>query len=286
MLISTKVPFYSPLNSSTLGFLGCGSIAQNFIRGYLKHSFQLSKKIFISGRNIKRIQRLAQKYQVQFVLDNEELLEKAEVIFICVKPTEAEELLQSSKSFFRPEHTVLSLIAGIPFHKLITWGLSCNRLIRLMPNISVSVGKACLPFCSLNNQKALNSFVEELLKPLGKTLNLKKEMLLAPSTVGSSSGLAFVLELMEYWLEWTEGEGLPYHLARDMVVQTFLGAAELSKQRENKSFSDLQKEILSPKGVTQQGLKTMREIELERVLRLCFEKAHSKVKDIEDSFKS
>ena len=277
------MPFYSPLKSSTLGFLGCGSIAQNFIRGYLKHSFKFSKRIFISGRNQKRVKKLSQKYKIQVVEDNEELLEKAKVIFICVKPTEAEDLLQGLKSFFQPEHTVLSLMAGVSFQKFLSWGLKQNRLVRLMPNISVSVGSGFLPFCSLRDQKALNSFVEELLKPLGKSLNLKKEALLAPSTVGSSSGLAFILELMEYWLEWLEGEGLPSTFAKDMVVESFLGAAELGKQRQDKSFTELQKEILSPKGVTSQGLKTMREAELERVLRLCFEQSLLKVKDIEKS---
>lgn len=263
MLLSIKMSFYSPLHSSTLGFLGCGAIAQNFIRGYLKRSSSLSKQIFISGRNLKRIRRLSQHYKVQSVLDNEELLEKAKIIFICVKPAEAEDLIQSLKNLFQPEHTLLSLMAGISFQKLTSWGIAHKRLIRLMPNISVSVGKGFLPFCSLNNQKALNSFIEEILNPLGKTLNLKKEALLSPSTVGSTSGLAFVLELMEYWLEWLEGEGFSYSSAKDLVIETFLGAAETCKQRENKSFSDLQREILSPNGVTQQGLKTMRELELE-----------------------
>ena len=280
------MPFYSPLKSSSLGFLGCGSIAQSFIRGYLKHSFELSKNIFISGRNLNKLQKLSQKYQIQAVHDNEELLEKATVIFICVKPTEAEELLQGLKSFFRPEHSLLSLMAGISFQKLLSWGLNHPRLIRLMPNSSVSVGKGFIPFCSLRDQKALNGFVEELLKPLGQSLNLKKEALLAPATVASSSGLAFILELMEYWLEWLEGEGLSSHFAKAMVVENFLGAGELSKQRENKSFAELQKEILSPKGVTEEGLKTMRETELERVLRFCFEKSLLKVRELEDPRKA
>ena len=279
------MPIY-PLNSPNFGFLGCGHIAQNLITGYLEHSNLPAKKIFISGRNLKKLKRISEKYQIQRVLDNEELLEKASVIFICIKPSDAEEAIQSLKVHFHSNHTVLSLIAGISFKSLKKWGLNCKRLIRLMPNISVSAGKGFLPFCSLNNQDSLNGFIEDLLEPLGKVLILKEEALLSPATVGSSSGLAFVLELMEYWLEWIQGEGFSYKEAKELVVETFLGASELCKKRKHKSFSDLQKEITSQKGVTQQGLSAMRELELERILRLSFEKAHLKVKELGNIKKS
>ena len=280
------MPPYSLLNTLNLGFLGCGSIAQNFIRGYLRHKPLIAKQIFISGRNLKKISRISEKYNVTSVLDNEELLEKANILFLCLKPTEAEEALDSLNVHFQPQHTILSLMAGVSFQKLKSWGVKSPRLARLMPNISVSVGKGFLPFCTLNNRSSLNDFIEELLSPLGKTLRLKEEALLSPSTVGSSSGLAFILELMEYWLEWLQGEGFSYNLAKELVIETFLGAAELCKNRKNKSFSDLQKEILSPKGVTFEGLQTIREMELERILRLGFEKAHLKVKNIANTKKA
>ena len=57
-----------------------------------------------------------------------------------------------------------------------------------------------MPFCSLNRQENLNSFVESLLEPLGQVLILEEETLLSPATVAGASGLGFVLELMEYWL--------------------------------------------------------------------------------------
>ena len=219
--------------------------------------------------------------KVQMVLDNEELLEKASVIFICVKPQDMEAAIQDLKAYWQPHHTVLSLVAGISFKTLKKWGLNCKRLVRLMPNTSASVGQGFLPFCSLNKQENLNSFIEKLLEPLGHVLVLEEEDLLSPATVGSASGLGFVLELMQYWMEWLQGEGFSYETARTLVVQTFLGAGQMCRQRKQKSFSDLQKEITSPKGIADEGLKMMRELELERILRLSFEKANLKVKELE-----
>ena len=280
MVFSSKMSVY-PLRLTKMGFVGCGSIAQSLIRGYLEHSDIPKENLLISGRNFKKTQRISEKFKVQMSLDKEELLEKASVIFLCVKPNDAEEAIQSLKVHCQAHHSILSLMAGISFKRLQKWGLKGKRLVRFMPNTSVSVGEGFLPFCSLNNQASLNSFVEELLSPLGEVLILEEEALLSPATVGSSSGLAFVLEIMQYWLEWLQGEGFTYEQSKTLVVKTFLGAGKLCDQRANKSFSDLQKKITSPKGVTSVGLRAMRELELERVLRLSFEKTRLKIKELE-----
>ena len=267
--------------SIKLAFLGCGSIAQSFIKGYLAHSKIQAKNLFISGRNLKKIKRISKELKVQKVLDNEELLEKADVVFICVKPDDLEEAVQHLRTCWCSEQTVVSVLAGTPFKSLKKVGLNGRRLVRLMPNTSVCVGEGFLPFCSLDHQSSLNSFMEELLEPLGQTLILEREALLDLATVASASGLAFVYELMEYWLEWLIEGGFPEKSARTLVIQTFLGASFMSRKRAKKSFLDLQKEVSSPKGVTFYGLQAMREQELERILRLSFEKVCSQVKILE-----
>lgn len=269
-----------PLRFLPLAFLGCGRIAQNIIEAYLRHSNMQGKNLLASGRNPQKTKRICEKFKIQMASDNEELLEKGSVIFICVKPQDMEEALQNLSAHWRPDHTVFSLAAGISFKHLKKWGLNCKRLVRLMPNTAVSVGEGFLPFCPLKGSEALNSSIEELLKPLGFVLPLAEEELLAPATAAGASGLAFVLELMQYWLEWLEGEGFSHEAARAFTVQIFSGAGALGREKIKKSFSDLQKEITSPQGVSQAGLKSLRELELERVLRLAFEQARLKTREI------
>ncbi len=267
-------PFHS------LAFLGCGRIAQSLIKGYLSQSGAPSDKIFASGRNFKKTQRVCEKLKIQMAEDNEELLDKGSVIFICVKPQDMEEALEGLKAHWRSDHTVFSLAAGLSFKTLKSWGLNCRRLIRLLPNTAASLGQGVLPFCSLNNQESLNSFAEKLLEPLGHVFALKKEDLLFSATVGSACGLGFALELMQYWQEWLQGEGFSDEMARSLTAQTFLGAGEMGRKKSGKSFSDWQKEIASPQGATLAGLSAMREMELERILRLSFEKTALKIKEL------
>ncbi len=78
---------------------------------------------------------------------------------------------------------------------------------------------------------------------------------------------------MLYWQEWIEGYGFDSELAKKMAVQTFLGAALQAEGSNGQSLETLQAKVVSKKGVTMAGLDSMRELDIERALRVSFEKA-------------
>ena len=270
----------SMLSSLKLGFLGAGNLAKNLIQGYLDHSPVKPENIFISLRSRKN---LLKNQKISLLCNNEDILEKAQIIFLCVKPHDLEGLLNELKFSWQKKHTVLSPVAGISFKKLKKWGMSLSRVIRFMPNTNVCAGSGMLPFCSLKHQENLNSFAEEVLRPLGWTQCLKEESSLEPLTVACASGSSFILEIMLYWLEWLSEQGFDEYLAKEFVIQSFLGTSLMAKKRKNQDFSALQKEICSQKGVSAEGLKALREMDLERILRLSFEQSLLKLKKIECS---
>ena len=65
-----------------------------------------------------------------------------------------------------------------------------------------------------------------------------------------------------------------------MTIETFLGAALLAAQSEGIEIEELQARVTSKKGVTAAGLNSMRELEIERALRISFEKAAMRSKEI------
>ena len=269
-----------PFRSLKLAFLGAGSMAKNLIKGYLNGSDIQAKNIFISNRQAKKTAKLVEKLKVKALLDNEELLEKADIVFLCIKPQDGKQALEELAPVWEKRHTVISVLAGADFKLLKKWGLRVKRLARLMPNTNVCIGQGLLPFCSLENQENFNSFIEELLSPLGQTLVLEEERQLDPLTSACASGSSFVLEIMEYWQEWLLGEGFTKEQAKQLSLKTFLGTSAMAEKRKNKSFSELQTEIVSKKGVSQAGLDNMRKLELERILRLSFEQAQLRLKEI------
>ena len=188
--------------------------------------------------------------------------------------------MQTLRSGFNVNQTFISVMAGLSIEQLQKWGLSSQRIVRLMPNIAARIGESLLPFYSYKNKNSLNAFVEELLKPMGKVMVLDNEESLNALTVASSSGLGFVFEILEYWIEWLQGQGFSYEKAREISVQTFVGAGLLAQKYSQKKIVELQKEVSSSKGVTSAGLQTIRELELERILRLGFEKASLREKEL------
>jgi len=264
------------LSSLKLGFLGAGSLSHRLIEAYLNHSSIKPENIFISLRSRKKTFE-----NTSVLYNNEELLEKTQIIFLCVKPHNLKDLLQELRFCWQKKHTLLSPVAGISFKKLKSWGLPLSRVIRFMPNTSVCIGEGLLPFCSLKNQANLNSFAEEVLRPLGLVQAFKDESFLSALTVACASGPSFILELMIYWWEWLTEQGFEENLAKKMIIQSFRGVSLLADKKSFLDFSELQKEICSKKGVSAEGLKTLRELEMERVLRLAFERSLLKIKEIE-----
>ena len=78
---------------------------------------------------------------------------------------------------------------------------------------------------------------------------------------------------MVYWQEWLEDLGIEPELARAMTESTFQGTADLAQQTPSLSLEELQSKVTSKKGITAAGLESMRELEVERLLRYSFEKA-------------
>ena len=266
------------LSSLKLGFLGAGSLSRNLILGYLNHSPVKPENIFISLRSRKKV---FEKQKISILYNNEELLEKAQLIFLCVKPQNLKNILQELKFSWQKKHTLLSPVAGIDFKKLKSWGLPLSRVIRFMPNTSVCIGEGLLPFCSFKNQINLNSFAEEVLSPLGQVQVFKEEYSLSALTAACASGSSFILEIMIYWWEWLSEHGFEENLAKKMVIQSFLGVSLMANKKNYLDFFELQKEICSKEGVSAEGLKSLRELEMERILRLAFEQSLLKVKEIE-----
>ena len=99
--------------------------------------------------------------------------------------------------------------------------------------------------------------------------------------VGVCSGVGFVYEIMIYWVEWLEQYGIDRADAQAMILDTFHGTTLLAKNSPNLPLSDLQAKVVSKKGVTQAGLEAFNEYELERVLRVSFEKALLRNKELE-----
>lgn len=265
------------LKSKRIGFLGAGHLAQAMIKGMIEGGMP-ADHVFASNRSTGKLQKLEETFKIETFQSNEQLVEKADIVILCVKPQDLLTALEPLASSFTSDQIVISVAAGIKMKTLEKHLPEC-RLVRLMPNTPSLIGRGVIGYLTNEEDEALEAVIEDLFAPLGYVLHNEDEDQFEALMVACSSGTAFVFELMTYWQEWLEEHGFDGEGARRMTIETFLGASLLATQSKDQ-IEDLQARVTSKKGVTAAGLQSMRELEIERALRISFEKAAMRNKEM------
>jgi pyrroline-5-carboxylate reductase len=256
-----------------IGFIGAGNMTSIVIRRLLETAKIKPENIWVSNRTPGKLIKLKDQWNIHVAANNEEVVDNTQIIFLSVKPQDFSSAVEPIASLFQPDQIVASLLAGINFESLEKV-LPNSRLVRVMPNTPSALGQGVVGYC-LNESKdsGANSLIEELLSPLGYVVPMEEGDMFDALIVSCASGTGFVLELMSYWQDWIEERGFPPEVAKKMTLETFLGATLLASSEPKASLEELQQRVTSKKGVTAAGLDSMRELEIERALRLSFEKA-------------
>ena len=122
--------------------------------------------------------------------------------------------------------------------------------------------------------------VHDLFSNLGSLIQVETEDQFDALMVSCSSGTGFIFEMMMYWQDWIEERGFSPEESKKMTIETFLGASMLAAQSNGVELEELQARVTSKKGITAAGLESIRELEIERALRISFEKASMKSQEL------
>ncbi len=229
--------------------------------------------IWASNRSEGKLKKVHETLGVNVVPTNEQLVEVCDVVVLAVKPQDLTEALEPIASAFHSGHLVLSLAAGFPLTSLEDLLPDGPMLARVMPNTPAAIRRAVVGYSLSERAEVAEPTVRALLEPLGYLVRCEEGDEFQALTVSCGAGTGFVYELMQYWEEWLEEHGFDATQSRRMTVETFLGAALMAESAPQVSIQDLQDKVVSKKGVTEAGLQSMRELEIERALRYSFEKA-------------
>jgi pyrroline-5-carboxylate reductase len=256
-----------------IGFIGTGNMGQAIIKALVDSGTVPADHIYATNRSFGKLKKVEELYGVHPLQNNEELVDLCDVIVLAVKPQDLTQVLEPIASSFTEGHVVISLAAGFSLKTLKKLLPNVKGLVRAMPNTPANIQKAVVGYCLADGAEIYQATIEEFLTPLGLAVPAEEGEAFEALTVSCGSGPGFIFELMQYWQEWIEEHGFDPEMARKMVVQTFVGAAELAQSSPEVSLADLQDRVVSKKGVTAAGLLSMRELEIERALRFSFEKA-------------
>jgi len=272
------------LKRQKIGFLGAGNMAQAIMKGMLESGVATSDQILASNRTPGKLQKLTDQFKIQSIDTNESLVENSDIVILAVKPQDLLTAIEPIASSFNDDQIVISLAAGIKIETLEKY-LPNVRLVRMMPNTPSIIGRGVIGYLLNESDAALEAMMEDMCSPLGYTLKVEDEDQFEALMVSCSSGTGFVLEMMMYWQDWIIEHGFDEETAKRMTIETFMGASMMAAQTKDIPFEELQARVTSKKGVTAAGLQSMRELEIERALRISFEKAAMRSKEISREIK-
>jgi hypothetical protein len=114
-------------DQSSVGFIGCGTIASAIITGIATQNVVPIKSIVVSRRSESKSKLLAKEFSnlVTIQDDNQEILKKCEYIFLCVLPEQTQSVLENLQ-FDQKRHFLVSLVVRSKLQKVLT---SCVMII-------------------------------------------------------------------------------------------------------------------------------------------------------------
>jgi pyrroline-5-carboxylate reductase len=251
----------------TIGFIGSGNMAEAIIKGILSSGLYKPQDIMASDVQAERLDYIAKTYKVKTTSNNEELVNYAKVILICVKPQSVKQMLDEIEHKIRDNSLVISIAAGITTACLAKRLRNC-RIIRVMPNTPAMIGQGAAALFSANADKASMEYAVKLFSAVGRAVVVGSEDMIDAVTAVSGSGPAYFFLLMEQMIEAAAGLGLERKTAIELVLQTAKGAALLADfQHPAQSPAQLRQKVTSPGGTTEAALKIFNEQQFDVIVQ-------------------
>ena len=174
---------------------------------------------------------------------NGELVERADVVVLAVKPAK----LDDAAAELSEAEVVVSLLGATSLERL-QGAFPSAEVVRVMPNVGVEVGKGVL--CVAGSAHA---GARTMLERLGRVFDLPDSQLDAATAVMGCSP-AYLALAVEAIADAGAADGLDAELARELVVETAVGTAELLRAHDPAA---LRKAVASPGGSTEAGLEAL-----------------------------
>jgi pyrroline-5-carboxylate reductase len=236
--------------------IGAGNMGLAYAKALVKSDFLNQTNLMISDTNPEKTEELKKISRFDVYNDLHECMEKADILFIAVKPYHAEQLMADLKPLMKKDQLVISIMAGVTIQSMQE-GLGIRKVVRAMPNLPAQVGKGLTSFTASNEVSRLElSTVQSLLDTTGKSVHLDTENDVDASTGISGSGPAYVFYFMQSMMEAAQKMGFSDHDSKVLVAQTFEGAIELFNQSDL-SPKGWMNRVASKGGTTQAALDSM-----------------------------
>lgn len=245
------------LSGKVVGIIGAGNMGEVLIRGLIQSGKVKKSDIIASDANQERLATIAKTYGIRTTASNVELVEKASIVIIGVKPQNVDSLLNELATSSHENHLFVSIVAGVTAERLAEKMHHKSGIIRVMPNAPASVLAGISAIYPGRNVSAADlRRAVSIFDCVGKTVIIQNESLMDVVTGLSGSGPAYVFLIIESLSDAGVQLGISRKEASILAAQTVYGAAKMLLET-GKHPSELKDIVATPGGTTFAGLKML-----------------------------
>ncbi|XP_011190431.1 uncharacterized protein LOC105217228 [Zeugodacus cucurbitae] len=268
-----------------IGFIGGGNMAFAIGSGLINREFVKTSQVLVSGPNLENLARW-RALGIATTEDNYEVLDKADIIFICVKPHILTPMAAQLRNLHTPtlkdkDKLFVSVLAGVKLKTLEEKFsfVDSLKMIRTMPNTPMQIGEGITVYSpgSYVKQQDLEK-LHLMLNSLGIAQQVPETMIDAVSGV-AGCGPAFVYTIIEALADGGVKQGVPRQMALQFSAQMLLGAAKMVLLT-GKHPAVLRDEVCSPGGATIVGVHELEKGNLRSTLINAVEKSSERAAEL------
>ncbi len=272
------------MSEPQLTFIGGGNMATSIIGGLIAQRFP-SSAITACDPMDENLKKLRENFKISTTTNNSEGVANADAVLLAVKPQIMKTVCENLRPFIKKDAVIISIAAGIPISNIEQWLGNDLAVIRCMPNTPALVQQGASGlYANDNTNKAQKTIANKILSAVGIVEWLDKENLLDAVTAISGSGPAYFFLFMESMIEAGIKQGLSPDTAKNLAIQTCLGAGLLA-QKSDVDVAELRQRVCSPGGTTIEAIKSFEadniQAMVERAMQACADRAVEMAKELQ-----
>jgi pyrroline-5-carboxylate reductase len=258
------------MSFSKVGLVGTGIIGEALIEVLLRSGLSQGS-LFIAEKRQERRDEIINKYGVSEIKDYVSL----DAILFAVKPQDFMATLETISHSLIGSPLIVSFAAGIKINSIEKKLGKGSRVIRVMPNTPMVVGRG-LSAISLGSAATSDDqeWVRRFLSKAGEVI-VVREGLQDAVTATSGSGPAYYFAFTEAVVGAARRLGISPEDAITLASQTLIGAA-LMVEKSGKELKTLRENVTSPNGTTAAALKSFADSGLEELVFQAMKAAHDR----------
>ena len=268
----------------SIAFLGAGNMARAIISGLITSGYSPSL-ITAVNRTEEKNTALHHEFGINTSTNAKQTAQSANIIVLGVKPQLMAELLASLTDIDWQHKLIISIAAGVTVQRIENLLNTSLTLVRAMPNTPALIGQGMTGlFANSQVTEQERAFSERLMRAVGKVVWVQEEAQINAVIAAAGSAPAYFFLFMEAMQEEAIRQGFSADIARELVQQSALGAAQLVCEYPNIELDTLRAQVTSKGGTTEQAIQIFQQHQMSTIVAQAMQAAVTRAQEMETLF--